>query len=140
MVVGATVEIDALCAEMRRRGDGPDFIAVDGKEGGSGAAPLALADYVGLPLVDALNPADKSVRVFNYAMALERDLQMITHACGLEHPSQLTREHVIVNVSPGVRKPLVELFPYPQKSALERPTAPDDSSRRFPQRSRANVA
>jgi glutamate synthase domain-containing protein 2 len=34
MVVGASVEIDALCAEMRRRGDGPDFIAVDGKEGG----------------------------------------------------------------------------------------------------------
>jgi glutamate synthase domain-containing protein 2 len=91
-------------------------------------------------LQSGLNPADKSVRVFNYALALERDLQMITHACGLEHPSQLTREHVVVNVSPGVRKPLVELFPYPQKSALERPTAPDDSSRRFPQRSRANVA
>ena len=36
MVVGASVEIDALCAEMRRRGDGPDFIAVDGKEGGPG--------------------------------------------------------------------------------------------------------
>ena len=45
---------------------------------------------------------------------LERDLQMITHACGLKHPSQLTREHVLVNVSPGVRKPLVELFPYPE--------------------------
>jgi hypothetical protein len=91
-------------------------------------------------LQSGLNPADKSVRVFNYALALERDLQMITHACGLEHPSQLTREHVVVNVSPGVRKPLVELFPYPQKSALERPTAPDDSSRRFLQRSRARTS
>ena len=196
MVVGTVREIDELCAEMRRRGDGPDFIAVDGKEGGSGAAPLALADYVGLPLIDALtavdnalrreglrddvtimasgkiatggevathlamgadlvhiargflfsigciqalrchtntcptgvttqnrwlqsglNPADKSVRVMNYALTLERDLQMITHACGLDHPSQLTREHVVVNISPGVRKPLSELYPNTQKAA-----------------------
>lgn len=37
MVVGSTDEVTALCREMRRRGDGPDFIAVDGHEGGSGA-------------------------------------------------------------------------------------------------------
>ena len=49
MVVGSSAEIEELCGEIRKRGDGPDFIAVDGKEGGSGAAPLALADYVGLP-------------------------------------------------------------------------------------------
>ena len=55
-------------------------------------------------------------------MALERDLQMITHACGLEHPSQLTREHVVVNVSPGVRKSLVELFPYPVGHAAYGPS------------------
>jgi hypothetical protein len=91
-------------------------------------------------LQSGLNPADKSVRVFNYALALERDLQMITHVCGLDHPSQLTREHVVVNVSPGVRKPLVELFPHLQKGALERPTPPDDSSRRFLQRSRARTS
>src|SRR5688572_14311813 len=54
MVVGSTAEVDELCREIRKRRDGPDFIAVDGNEGGSGAAPLALADYVGLPLVDAL--------------------------------------------------------------------------------------
>ena len=33
MVVGARGEVDALCREIRARGDGPDFIAVDGKEG-----------------------------------------------------------------------------------------------------------
>lgn len=32
-----------LCREIRKRGDGRDFIAVDGNEGGSGAAPLVLA-------------------------------------------------------------------------------------------------
>ena len=30
MVVGSTAEIDELCREIRKRGDGPDFIAVDG--------------------------------------------------------------------------------------------------------------
>ncbi|HWK11379.1 MAG TPA: hypothetical protein VNR64_15060, partial [Vicinamibacterales bacterium] len=51
--------------------------------------------------------------VRNYALALERDLQMITHACGLTHPSQLHRGHVVMNISPGVRKSLDALFPYP---------------------------
>jgi len=62
------------------------------------------------------------VRVRNYALALERDLQMITHACGLRHPSQLHRGHVVMNISPGVRKSLVELFPYPSNPS-ESPTA-----------------
>ena len=57
------------------------------------------------------------MRVRNYALALERDLQMITHACGLTHPSQLHRGHVVMNISPGVRKSLVELFPYPSNHA-----------------------
>ena len=61
------------------------------------------------------------MRVRNYALALERDLQMITHACGLTHPSQLHRGHVVMNISPGVRKSLVELFPYPpNQSGLAR--------------------
>jgi glutamate synthase domain-containing protein 2 len=32
----------------------PDYIAVDGGEGGTGAAPAALADYVGMPITQAL--------------------------------------------------------------------------------------
>ena len=62
------------------------------------------------------------MRVRNYALALERDLQMITHACGLTHPKQLHRGHVVVNISPGVRKSLVELFPYPLQRACLTPT------------------
>lgn len=64
-----------------------------------------------------LDPTDKGVRVRNYALALKRDLQMITHACGLRHPSQLHRDHVVMNISPGVRKSLVELFPYPSEQS-----------------------
>ena len=40
---------DDLVARMAARGEGPDFVTVDGGEGGSGAAPLVFADHVGLP-------------------------------------------------------------------------------------------
>ena len=32
----------------------PDYVQIDGGEGGTGAAPAALADYVGLPITQAL--------------------------------------------------------------------------------------
>ena len=63
--------------------------------------------------------------VGDHLMALERDLQMITHSCGLNHPSELHRGHVVVNISPGVRKSFLELFPYPatRLAPCIRPTA-----------------
>lgn len=38
-----------LAQQMKDRSQGPDFIALDGGEGGTGAAPLAFADHVALP-------------------------------------------------------------------------------------------
>lgn len=38
-----------LAERMSRTGGGPDFITVDGGEGGTGAAPLAFSDHVALP-------------------------------------------------------------------------------------------
>ncbi len=38
-----------LVERMKSRGAGPDFVTIDGKEGGTGAAPLAFADHVALP-------------------------------------------------------------------------------------------
>ena len=40
---------DELADRMQARGQGPDFICVDGGEGGTGAAPLAFSDHVSLP-------------------------------------------------------------------------------------------
>lgn len=40
---------DDLVARMAERGEGPDFVTIDGGEGGSGAAPLVFADHVSLP-------------------------------------------------------------------------------------------
>lgn len=38
-----------LAERMRDRREGPDFIAIDGAEGGTGAAPLTFSDHVALP-------------------------------------------------------------------------------------------
>jgi glutamate synthase domain-containing protein 2 len=38
-----------LAARMRATGGGPDFITIDGAEGGTGAAPLTFADHVAMP-------------------------------------------------------------------------------------------
>ena len=62
-----------------------------------------------------VDPADKSVRVHNYAVALERDVQMIVRACGLTHPEQMNRSPLLMNVSAGFRKSLAEIYPYPQR-------------------------
>ena len=55
-VIGAYGWLDALCEEVIKRGidSAPDFITVDGADGGTGAAPMALMDDVGLPLRESL--------------------------------------------------------------------------------------
>jgi glutamate synthase domain-containing protein 2 len=45
---------DFLARRMRERKGGPDWIAIDGGEGGTGAAPLTFADHVSLPFKVAL--------------------------------------------------------------------------------------
>ncbi|NCO52066.1 MAG: FMN-binding glutamate synthase family protein [Deltaproteobacteria bacterium] len=52
--VGEPREFYAICKAMLETGVSPDFITVDGGEGGSGAAPLELTNSVGFPLYDGL--------------------------------------------------------------------------------------
>ncbi|TCP24523.1 glutamate synthase (ferredoxin) [Scopulibacillus darangshiensis] len=54
MVVGSTEDVDALAKFMKETGRGPNFITIDGGEGGSGATYQALADGVGLPIRPAI--------------------------------------------------------------------------------------
>jgi len=55
-VIGSSDAWEELFELINARGadSAPDFIAVDGGEGGTGAAPMPLMDLVGMPLRDAL--------------------------------------------------------------------------------------
>jgi glutamate synthase domain-containing protein 2 len=55
LCVGHTWEFLAICKAMLETNIYPDFIVVDGKEGGTGAAPLEFVDHLGMPLRDGLN-------------------------------------------------------------------------------------
>ena len=52
--VGHAWEWFAMAKAMRATGIWPDFIVVDGAEGGTGAAPLEFTDHVGAPLQEGL--------------------------------------------------------------------------------------
>jgi glutamate synthase domain-containing protein 2 len=54
LCVGSRVDVLALVKAMLAEGTGPDFIVVDGGEGGTGAAPLEYSDHVGTPLTEGL--------------------------------------------------------------------------------------
>ncbi len=56
LVIGDPAWLDTLLEEINRRGSesAPDFITVDSADGGTGAAPMSLLDYVGLPIQESL--------------------------------------------------------------------------------------
>jgi glutamate synthase domain-containing protein 2 len=54
LCVGYRHELLAVCKAMAAEQITPDFIVVDGSEGGTGAAPLEYEDNVGTPLTDGL--------------------------------------------------------------------------------------
>ena len=93
LCVGHRWEFLALVKAMVETGIVPDFIVVDGKEGGTGAAPVEFTDRIGSPLIEglvfvrdaltgaglreriSLGAAGKVVSAFDlaYAMALGAD-------------------------------------------------------------------
>jgi glutamate synthase domain-containing protein 2 len=54
LCIGHPWEWFGLCRAMLETGLLPDFIVVDGSEGGTGAAPLEFTDHVGAPLQEGL--------------------------------------------------------------------------------------
>jgi len=55
-VIGSYGWLDELFAEITARGvqSAPDFISIDSADGGTGAAPMSLMDYMGLPIQESL--------------------------------------------------------------------------------------
>ncbi|SFP80118.1 Glutamate synthase domain-containing protein 2 [Nitrosomonas cryotolerans] len=193
--IGGWHFINELCNAINRRGHeyAPDFITIDGGEGGSGAAPETLLDYVSLSITEALprvvdsllqsglkqririvaagklvtsaqgawalcagadfiNTArgfmfslgciqamrchtntcptgvtthdarlqkglvvqEKYLRVANYAINVNKEINMIAHSCGLHHARELKREHVRITETAGKSIALNLLYPYPE--------------------------
>lgn len=54
LCVGKPYEVFAIMKAILKTGIKPEFIVVDGGEGGTGAAPAELSDWVGMPLMDGL--------------------------------------------------------------------------------------
>jgi glutamate synthase domain-containing protein 2 len=61
VVIGSSHEADELAKFIKETGKGPDFITVDGGEGGTGASYQELADSVGLPIKSALPLLDNAL-------------------------------------------------------------------------------
>ncbi|MBK0384281.1 FMN-binding glutamate synthase family protein [Pedobacter sp. SD-b] len=54
LCIGSQQEFIDICEQMVETGIKPDFITVDGAEGGTGAAPIDFSDSVGMPWEPAL--------------------------------------------------------------------------------------
>jgi glutamate synthase domain-containing protein 2 len=54
LCVGSRTDVLAICKAMVAEGITPDFIVVDGGEGGTGAAPQEYEDHIGTPLTEGL--------------------------------------------------------------------------------------
>lgn len=190
--VGQLSMWEELAQYMAKTGKGPDFITIDGGEGGTGAAPQAFADHVSLPfnfaftkiykifqqyglterivfigsgrlgfpekalmafamgcdlinvareammsigciqaqvchtnncpsgvatskkwLQNGIDPTLKSERFYNYIKTLNKEVLEISHACGHEHPCQMTMQEVDMVVSDSTKtQSLANIFGY----------------------------
>lgn len=64
VVIGGKSEAESIAKEIKRVNLSPDFITVDGSEGGTGATYQELADSVGLPIKSALPLMDNALKKF----------------------------------------------------------------------------
>ena len=190
-VVGNIAPVIDLFDEIKARGieSAPDFISLDGGDGGTGAAPLPLMDNMGLTIRESLpmvtdllqdyglrdritviaagklitpaeiawafcagadfvcsargfmfalgciqalkcdqntcptgitthdkrlqrglDPSNKAVRVMQYVKTIRKEVEMIAHSCGVDHPRELTRDHVMIVQANGCPKPLSKIW------------------------------
>ena len=74
LAVGSKQEFVEICEQMLKTGIKPDFITVDGAEGGTGAAPIDFSNYVGMPWEDALIFVVDTLKEYN----LKQEIKIIT--------------------------------------------------------------
>ncbi len=74
LCVGSRKEFRDICEAMLKTGIKPDFITVDGAEGGTGAAPIIFSDHVGMPWGNALVFVVDTLKEYK----LKKDIKVIT--------------------------------------------------------------
>jgi glutamate synthase domain-containing protein 2 len=73
MCLGDNNEVEDLFKTMKEMDMYPDFITIDGGEGGTGAAPIVFTNNMGTPLIDSLVFIDKMLRIYG----LREDIKII---------------------------------------------------------------
>jgi len=63
-----------------------------------------------LGCIQALKCDNKAVRVMNYCKTIQKEVEMIAHSCGVDHPRDLTREHLLVVQASGRSKPFSQTW------------------------------
>lgn len=91
LCVGRKSEFVAICKAMVQTGIKPDFITVDGGEGGTGAAPLEYTNSVGMPLREAIAFVDDCLTGFG----LRGEIRIIASG------KILTGFHLVKNIALG---------------------------------------
>lgn len=91
LAIGRRSEFIAICKAMISSGITPDFITVDGGEGGTGAAPLEYANSVGTPLREALAFVDDCLTGFG----VRQDIRIIASG------KMISGFHLVKNLALG---------------------------------------
>jgi glutamate synthase domain-containing protein 2 len=73
LCIGSEQEFYDMCKAMITTGIKPDFITIDGGEGGTGAAPVEFSDSMGMPMHDGLSFAVDALVGFD----LKKDIKVI---------------------------------------------------------------
>lgn len=73
LCIGRKQEFLDICQAMISSGIKPDFITIDGGEGGTGAAPVEFTNIIGMPLRDALVFVHDTLTAYN----LKKDITLI---------------------------------------------------------------
>lgn len=73
MCIGKKQEFIDICKAMIETGIKPDFITIDGGEGGTGAAPVEFSNSLGMPLRDGLSFAYNTLVGFD----LKKEIKLI---------------------------------------------------------------
>lgn len=73
LCIGHKKEFLGICKAIIKTGIKPDFITIDGAEGGTGAAPVEFSNSVGMPLIEGLTFAYNALHGFG----LKKDVRLI---------------------------------------------------------------